>query len=425
MSRPAASDSAFSDPAFRWLFSASILAQTGSALGTVAIPLIAINELGLSAATVALLATTSAAVLLVSAFPAGYIAEFRRKRPMMIGADLVRSAMFMVVGVLLLTESLHAVWLFVALGVNSAMQILFSSASTAHMKSLLSPAHRADGLGKLQAAAWLSIVLGPVAAGVIAGATSPAILVLGNAATFILSAALVRGIPRPEGPSPIPAQGARRIPEALAGGRFLVTDPLLRRLLLTWLIFAGAVAAMTPISQIFYLEELRFSATQYGLLMGLPSLGGLAGAWVTGRVTRHWDLGRAVWWASALRTPWYLLIPLAPPGNVGLVMLIIALTGLLFFASITNSATTALRMELTPDHLMSRGSSAWSIATTGAGPLLIPVLGALMHATDARTALWGVLVLVSISVLVLPVRQLHHHAVPTAETTKEPQHHGR
>lgn len=407
MNGRAPSGNAFSDPAFRWLWGATILAQTGSSLGSVAIPLIAINELGLNEATVALLATASAVVLLVAAFPAGYIAEFNRKRPLMIGADLVRATTFAVIAVLLLADILHVAWMFVALGLNAAMQILFGSASSAHTKSLLDAEYRADALGKLQAATWTSLILGPVVAGVIAGITSPAVLLLGNAAAFVLSAALVRGIPRPEGPSPALEKGARRSSEAIAGGHFLLTEPLLRRLFLSWLIFAGAVAAMSPVTQVFYLQDLQFTEAQYGLLMGLPSLGGLIGAWITGRVTRRWQLGPTVWWSSVLRTPWYLLYPLAQPGTVGLIMLLVAFTGVLFFSSITNSAMSALRMELTPDRLMSRSTAAWGIATMGAGPVLIPVLGFAMQATDARTALWIILALVTVSVLVLPARQLN------------------
>ncbi|WP_299305917.1 MFS transporter [uncultured Brachybacterium sp.] len=407
MSARATSGDAFSDPAFRWLWGATILAQTGSSLGSVAIPLIAINELGMNEATVALLATSSAVVLLVAAFPAGYIAEFRRKRPLMIGAALVRATMFTVIAMLLLTGSLHVAWMFVALGLNAAMQILFSSASSAHTKSLLDPEHRADALGKLQAANWTSLILGPVVAGLIAGVSSPAVLLLGNAAAFILSAALVRGIPRPEGPAPARGKSSRRGREAIAGAHFLLREPMLRRLFLSWLIFAGAVAALTPITQVFYIQDLQFTEVQYGLLMGLPSLGGLIGAWVTGRIARRWRLGPTVWWSSILRTPWYLLYPLAQPGISGFVMLLLAFTGVLFFSSITNSAMGALRMELTPDHLMSRSSAAWGIATMGAGPALIPILGFVMQATNARTALWAIFALVTVSLLVLPVRRLN------------------
>ena len=167
------------------------------------------------------------------------------------------------------------------------------------------------------------------------------------------------------------------------------------------------MAALTPITQVFYIQDLQFTEVQYGLLMGLPSLGGLIGAWVTGRIARRWRLGPTVWWSSILRTPWYLLYPLAQPGISGFVMLLLAFTGVLFFSSITNSAMGALRMELTPDHLMSRSSAAWGIATMGAGPALIPILGFVMQATNARTALWAIFALVTVSLLVLPVRRLN------------------
>ncbi|GAB4095464.1 MFS transporter [Brachybacterium horti] len=397
---------AMADPSFRRLWIAALLAQSGSALGSVAVPLIAVGELGLSSATVALLATTAAVTILVSALPAGYVAEFRRKRPLMIGADLGRAAMFSLLAVLLLTGTLHAAWMFVALAVNAALQILFGSASSAHTKELLAPAIRADGLGKLQAATWTALILGPSAAGVLASVTSPAVLLLVNTATFVLSAVLVRSIPRPEGPPPQRSAHTRRSREALAGARFLLGEPMLRRLFLSWLLFAGAVAALTPVTQVFALRDLQFTSLQYGLYMGIPSLGGLAGAWVTGRVAARWRLGPTVWWSSLLRTPWYALYPLAAPGTPGLVLLVVAFTAVLFFSSITNSAMAALRMELTPDHLMSRSSAAWSIATMGAGPALIPLVGVFAQATSTRSALWLVFALVGISLLALPASRL-------------------
>ena len=400
------STSALRDTSFRRLWTAFVLAQTGSSLGSVAIPLIAVQHLGMTEATVALLATTSALMILVAAFPAGYVAEFRRKRPLMIGADLGRAVSFAILAAIFMTGTLHVAWMFVVLGVNAMLQILFGSASAAHTKDLLAPDVRADGMGKIQAAAWTSMILGPTVAGALAAVTSPAVLLLGNAATFVLSAVLVRSIPRPESPPPERPVHASQWGEAIAGARFVVTEPFLRRLFVSWLIFAGAVAAMGPVVQVFTLRDLAFTPAQYGLFMGIPSLGGLAGAWLTGRITARWRLGPTVWWSSVLRTPWYLLYPLAQPGAPGLVLLILAFTGVLFFSSVTSSAMSALRMEMTPDHLMSRSSAAWSLATMGAGPALIPLVGWFAQATGSRAALWLIVALVLASVTVLPVSRL-------------------
>lgn len=398
--------SAFSDPDFRRLWTAFVVGQVGSAFGAVAIPLVAIRELGLEAGSVALLATASALVLLMASFPAGYIAEFRRKRPVMVTADLLRAVSFGALALLLATGTLGFTWLVVALGINAAMQILFTSASSAHTKDLLPARLRADALGKLQAAAWTSMIAGPAAAGVVAGLTSPAVLLVGNGVGFVTSALLVRSIRRPEGAPPVRASSVGRVPEAVAGARFLVTQPLLRRIFVSWLIFAGAIAAMSPVTQVFYLQDLDFSPQEYGLLMGLPSVGGLLGAWLTGPATHRWGVGRTLWWSSVLRSPWYFLFPLAPGGTTGLVLLILAFTGVLFFSSITNSAMAALRMDLTPDRLMSRASAAWMVGTMGAGPVLIPAVGLVMQHLGARSALWVVAGLVVASLLILPAGPL-------------------
>lgn len=402
MSSHGGAPSAFADGSFRRLWAAFSLAQVGSALGGVAIPLIAVRELGLSDATVALLATGAGLTMVIASLPAGYLAEFRRKRPVMITADLIRAGTFLLISVGSIAGALGVGVLLAAMVVNAAMSVLFGAASSAHTKDLLSPRTRADGLGKLQAAAWTAMVLGPAAAGVLAGAASPAVLTLDNAGTFLASALLVLSIPRPERSPSEPAPGVGKLALAGSGLRHLLRDRVLRRLFVSWLVFAGAVAAMTPVTQVFYLRDLAFTPLEYGLLLGVPSIGGVLGAWLTGRLTARLGTGRTLWWASLLRTPWYLVFPLAVGGAGGLIALMSAFTLVLFFSSVSNAAMTAVRMDLTPDALMARTSAAWTLATMGAGPLLIPVLGLVMELSGARVALWAIAALVLASVAVLP-----------------------
>ncbi len=42
-------------------------------------------------------------------------------------------------------------------------------------------------------------------------------------------------------------------------------------MLLSWTLFAGAVAWVTAVATVFYLREQDAAAWQYGLLMGIPS----------------------------------------------------------------------------------------------------------------------------------------------------------
>lgn len=237
---------ALGDRSFQKLWTATLLAQTGSALGAVGVPLVAVRELGLTTGTISLLAASGAAVLALAALPAGQFAEFHRKRPIMVGTDVVRAATFAGLAGLLLLGQLHVVWLFLAIAVNAAAQILFQSASAAFVKSLLDPRARAEGLGRLQAATWTALILGPMLAGVIAAVMSSAVLLAGNALTFVVSAILIARIPAPRGDHATPRATDRRLTEALDGARLLLRSAFLRRLFVAWLLFAGAVAALTP-----------------------------------------------------------------------------------------------------------------------------------------------------------------------------------
>lgn len=145
-------------------------------------------------------------------------------------------------------------------------------------------------------------------------------------------------------------------------------------------------------------------------------LGGL----VAGPVARRWGIGRTIIVSNVVRIPLYCAYPMAPPGDPGLVVLIIGFTGILLLSSISNAAITATRMEHTPDHLMSRSSAAWGLGTMAAGTLLIPLLGALAEVAGVRVSLWVVVALVALSVAALPVRDLTRDdprtgSVPQAE----------
>ncbi|TDC10476.1 hypothetical protein E1267_04570 [Nonomuraea longispora] len=66
---------------FRRLWSGSAVSQSGSAMGMVALPVVAVTVLEASAFEVALLSALTAVATALLAFPLGRHVEFRRKRP--------------------------------------------------------------------------------------------------------------------------------------------------------------------------------------------------------------------------------------------------------------------------------------------------------------------------------------------------------
>ena len=78
---------------------------------------------------------------------------------------------------------------------------------------------------------------------------------------------------------------------------------------------------------------------------------------------------------GAGRTLWLGLIPLAPHGTGGLVLIIVSETLLLFCAGAFNPTFTTYRMNATGDDHMARVNAAWSISSKSAQPAFITAGG--------------------------------------------------
>jgi hypothetical protein len=161
---------------------------------------------------------------------------------------------------------------------------VFNSASQAHLKALVSRDMLVDASGRLEASQWLSVSVGPTIGGALVGLLTVFSTMVIDAFSFLASAVAVWRIRTPEPPPPTPIATASRWTELAGGLRFVRGHTSLRRILLSWIIFAGASAMGAALTSIYYLSVLHFPKWQYGLLMGVPSLGGFAGARLTRRV---------------------------------------------------------------------------------------------------------------------------------------------
>lgn len=371
-----------------------------------AVPVIAIRTLEATPAAITVMATSAACVGLVMALPVGTFAEFRRKRPLLVGADAVRFLGFASLTVGAVSGRLSMPWLIAVLCLNAVMQMLFGSASLAHTKDLMPREQRADALGKLQSATWIALIVSPVLAGVLT-AWAPDVVVLGCIALGFLGSALsISRIRQPESAPPRREAHQRRLADVLEGVTFYVSNPTLRRLLLYWVLFAGAVAALTPVTQVFFLRDLGFSAAQYGLAMGIPSIAALGGALASATVMRRLGTNQVIVLGTFARVPFYFLYPVLPSGELGVALAVVAFSGVLFLSALINTSLSTLRIELVPDHLLARSSSTWLMATAVAGPVAIPLVGAVMSIASPRAALVCIAVIVVVAAFVLPLTLL-------------------
>ena len=370
----------------------------------VALPVVAVTVVQASAPQVAVLAGATAVTTALLALPMGRYVEFTRKRPVMILTDVARCVALATVPVAALLHALTFVQLCVVAVVNAACSIAFTAASQAHLKALVSAGRLIDANSRLESTRWLSISAGPSLGGVLVGFLTAVGSLAVDAVSFLFSAWAVGSLRAPEPEPPVPGERSSWRVEVLAGWRFVWAHPALRPMLVSWVTFAGASSMAAAVNSVFYLRDLHFAAWQYGLLMGVPSLGGFLGARFAPRLTARLGAVRGLRWASLLRGPWYFLIPLAVPGPVGLVMCGVGFGLVLVFAAAANSVMAGYRQSQTPDELMSRVAALWSFATTVSQPVFILAGGVLAGWFGARTTIFVGAAVMSLAGLLLPRR---------------------
>ncbi|MEU1880000.1 MFS transporter [Streptosporangium sp. NPDC020072] len=389
---------------FQRLWTGLAISQLGSAVGMVALPVVAVTVVEASTFQVALLSALTAITTALLAFPLGDHIEFRHKRPVMITADVIRFACLASVPIAAVTGLLTFVQLGVIAVINAACQIAFTAAAQAHLKALVSAQQLIEANSRLESTRWLGVSAGPSLGGALIGFLTAAGSLAVDALSFLVSAAAIKTLRAPEPAPPTRDERSSRRAELFAGWRFAWGHPTLRPILISWVTFAGASSMAASVSAVFYLRDLRFDAWQYGLLMGVPSLGGFLGARLAPKLVTRLGAVRALWWAGMLRGPWYLLIPAALPGTPGLLMCGFGFGMVLLFAGTANSTMAGYRQAQTPDHLMARVATLWSFATTVTQPLFILLGGLTATWTGTRTSLFVAAGVMCASAVLLPRR---------------------
>ena len=398
---------------FRHLWAGLGVSQLGTAISGVALPIIAITVLHSSTFQVAILAVMRPVTAALISFPAGTFVEFHRKRPVMIAADLIRLITMASIPIAAILHVL-AFWQLCAVSVVvTVATIAFSSASQANLVDLVSREHVVERNGQLQSTNWLNLSAGPAIGGwLVSWLTAPG-AVAADAVSFVASAVAVWRIRtrEPAPPQRTPTVGHLR--EATEGLEFAWHDAQLRRLLISWVVFAGCVGMTGPINNVFLLRDRHFSPFEYGMIMGIASVGGFAGSRLVKPTVNRLGIARALYWGSVLRAPWYVLIPLAGPGLGGVALCSVSMSGVLIFSALANSAMGSLRQILTPDRLMSRVATLWSFSTAIGQPVFILAGGQLAASFGTRPVLFAVPVVVLLSALILP-RDEHPRATRPA-----------
>ncbi|MBT2417152.1 MFS transporter [Streptomyces sp. ISL-22] len=392
---------------FGWLWAAYGVSTFGTRLAFDALPLIAVVVLHAGATEVALLAASGLAVGAAVAVPLGAWVEFRRKRPVMVTADLIRCMALLSVPAAFALGGLGLGQLLVVSMVVAAADITFTAASGAYLKSLLPPEDLLVANGRFEATLWTATALGPPLGGAAIGVFGPMTTVLADAASYLLSALGIRaagGKERqqfsPDVPSD-PRPGTLSAADLAAGWRHILTHPTLRPLFLNTVLVNALIMAPAPLLAVLMLGQLGFAPWQYGLAFAVPCLGGLLGSRLSRRLVARYGRRRVLLTAGTLRACWPVGLAFIGPGTTGLLLVMTVEFGLIICVGVFNPVLATHRLDLTPPDRVTRTLSAWSITGRTTTAAMTALWGLLAAVTDTRTAIAvaGVLLLATPALL--------------------------
>ncbi|MFD7133933.1 MFS transporter [Streptomyces sp. NPDC059894] len=373
---------------FGWLWGAYTVSTFGTWLAFDAFALIAVLVLHAGPAEVAALAAVGPAVGAVLAVPLGPWVEFRRKRPVMVAADLVRGAALLSVPAAFALGGLGLGQLLVVSVVVAAADICFRAASGAFLKALVPPEDLLVANGRFESTTWTAAVLGPPLGGAAVGLLGPVVTVAADAVSYLLSAAGLRAVGGHETPPVREGAGGRpRAGELLEGWRHLLTHRTLRPLFLNTVLVNGLILAASPPLAVLMLGPLGFAPWQYALAFAVPCAAGLAGSRLAPWLVARYGRRRVLLTSGTLRACWTLGLACVRPGPGGLALVMAVECGLIGCAAVYNPVLATSRLELTPADRVTRTLSAWTISQKAGVAALTALWGALAALVGARAAI--------------------------------------
>jgi MFS family permease len=380
--------------ATRWgdfgrLWAALSVSLMGTEITALALPLLAALTLGASALEMGILAAAGQVPFLLFSLPAGAWIDRLPRRPVLIASDVASSLLLLSVPLAVPFGGPNFPHLVVvAFGVGT-MTVVSEVAHYAYVPSLVGRERLTESNSRLQVSYSAAAAAGPGLAGALVQLLSAPVAVLADAMSFLISAALLRSIRRPE-PPPVRSDAGLPMRRSIADGmRKLLGHPLLRAIIVASVPITFFTSGFLALYVLYATRELGLGPATIGLIFAAGGVGAISGAMLARRAAAHFGVGPAIIGGWVLAAAGALLVPLAV-GPTVVVVVILALSK--SFEGVTDTVANihqwSLRQVVTPDHLAGRVTAGHRFAVYGAGAAGALVGGALGTALGLRPALF-------------------------------------
>jgi MFS family permease len=369
------------------LWSGQTVSEMGSAVTTLALPLVAVVILRASTFQVGLLSAATTLAFAVIALPAGALVDRRPKRRVMIICDLARLVIIGSVPVAAAAHVLTLAQLYAVALTAGLCTVFFDVSYQSYLPSLIKAEHLVDGNGKLGATQALAEFAGPSVGGGLVGAFGAAGAMTADAISYLVSVASLFGIRTGEEPPPAPRAGQTLRSQIAEGLQFVVKHKILRRIVVCTGTANLFIAMVSALQMIFLIRVLHVRPALTGLVVATAAVGGIAGGVFAGRLARRIGSARIIW-VSAVVFAAPQIVGAAAWRGWGVLLFSLGL-GIGYFAAVVyNVAQVSYRQAVTPPELMGRMNAAVRWIVWGTMPVGGVLGGALGTLIGVRPTLW-------------------------------------
>ena len=393
---------------FLKLWTGQTISRLGSVVTRTALPLVALLVLGAGPTELAFLVIAQSLAVLVVGLVAGAWVDRLKRRPILIGTDILRALLLFSIPIAQGMNALRIEQLYAVAFFEGSLATLFSSAYPAYVPSLIGVDRVVEGNSKLAMSASIAEIGGPGLAGALVQIVSAPFALLVDAISYIVSAVSILLIRTPEPPRPARETASRIFGEVFEGldavRRHPIVFPLASRSVLGHI--SGAFYGV--LYSIYLLEELHLDPFLLGIVISAGGVGSLVGSVFASRVVNRIGLGPAVLWMAAGASAIGILTPLAQ-GPVVLATLMVFLPQLIGdgLQTIEGVAEISLVQGLIPDRILGRANATLEVVSHGIGyPIGALIAAAIAESIGVRGAIavgWAGMALSLLFIVFSPV----------------------
>lgn len=386
-------------PVYRMLWIAQLVSNLGTWMQTVGAQWMLVGDPD-AAILVPLVQTATTLPVMLLALPSGVLADLIDRRRLLIATQ---GAMAAGVGLLatltgfgLTTPAVLLTLLFV-IGCGQALTApAWQAIQPDLVPAVQIPAAAALGSMSINGAR----AIGPAIAGVLVAVSGPTLVFALNAVSFIGIVVVLVVWRRPAVESGYPPE--RALAALSAGGRFIRSSPIVRRILLRAALFVAPASAIWGLLPVIASGRLGLSSAGYGLLLGALGAGAVAGAFLLGRLRARFGQNTLLTVGAAGFAVATAVVAVVP--NFAAVFAALVIGGASWLLSLS-TLNAAMQLNL-PAWVRARGLSVYQLVFMGGQAIGSVVWGVIAGATTSSISLLvsaGLLVLCGLSSLWWPL----------------------